>query len=121
MPQQRMHVFSEAHISTAIWLTQLRWIAVAGQLLVIGYVWFALLVPLPIIELLLLVTGTAISNTILWLWAKSWKFDRPAPWPKALRGLVQQRLALMLRPPCPLRSMLALEVRHRFTQQSIRL
>ena len=73
MPQQRMHVFSEAHISTAIWLTQLRWVAVAGQLLVIGYVWFALLVPLPIIELLLLVTGTAISNTILWLWAKRLK------------------------------------------------
>ncbi|HUP81151.1 MAG TPA: HAMP domain-containing sensor histidine kinase [Pirellula sp.] len=68
-----MHVFSEAHISTAIWLTQLRWVAVAGQLLVIGYVWFALLVPLPIIELLLLVTGTAISNTILWLWGKKLK------------------------------------------------
>ena len=65
-----MHVFAEPHVSTAIWLTQLRWIAVAGQLLVIGYVWFALYVPLPIIELLVLVTGTAISNTILWLWAR---------------------------------------------------
>ncbi len=65
-----MHVFAEPHVSTAIWLTQLRWIAVAGQLLVIGYVWFALHVPLPIIELLVLVTGTAISNAILWLWAK---------------------------------------------------
>lgn len=67
---ERMHVFSEPHISTAIWLTQLRWIAVAGQLLVIGYVWFALRVPLPILELLVLVTGTAISNTVLWLWAR---------------------------------------------------
>lgn len=65
-----MHVFAEPHVSTAIWLTQLRWIAVAGQLLVIGYVWFALCVPLPIIELLVLVTGTAISNTILWMWAR---------------------------------------------------
>ncbi len=65
-----MHVFSEPHVSTAIWLTQLRWVAVAGQLLVIGYVWFALLVPLPIFELLLLVTGTAISNGILWLWVR---------------------------------------------------
>ena len=65
-----MHVFAEPHVSTAIWLTQLRWIAVAGQLLVIGYVWFALYVPLPIIELLVLVTGTAISNTILWLWSR---------------------------------------------------
>ncbi len=70
MAQPRMHVFAEPHVSTAIWLTQLRWIAVAGQLLVIGYVWFALCVPLPIIELLVLVTGTAISNTILWLWAR---------------------------------------------------
>ncbi len=70
MAQHRMHVFSEPHVSTAIWLTQLRWIAVAGQLLVIGYVWFALRIPLPIIELLLLVTGTAVSNAILWLWAR---------------------------------------------------
>ena len=60
-------------MSTAIWLTQLRWVAVAGQLLVIGYVWFALFVPLPIIELLLLVTGTVISNVILWLWAQRLK------------------------------------------------
>ncbi len=70
MAQPRMHVFAEPHVSTAIWLTQLRWIAVAGQLLVIGYVWCVLYVPLPIIELLVLVTGTAISNTILWLWAR---------------------------------------------------
>ena len=33
MAQHRMHVFSEPHVSTAIWLTQLRWVAVAGQLL----------------------------------------------------------------------------------------
>ena len=70
MPKERMHVFSEPHVSTAIWLTQLRWVAVAGQLLVIGYVWFVLYVPLPIVELLLLVSGTAISNGILWLWAR---------------------------------------------------
>ena len=70
---KRMHVFSEPHVSTAIWLTQLRWIAVAGQLLVIGYVWFVLYVPLPIVELLVLVTGTAISNTVLWMWARKLK------------------------------------------------
>lgn len=70
MAQQRMHLFSEPHVSTAIWLMQLRWVAVAGQLVVIGFVWFVLFVPLPIIELLLLVTGTAVSNTILWLWAR---------------------------------------------------
>jgi two-component system, sensor histidine kinase RegB len=65
-----MHVFAEPHVSTAVWLTQLRWVAVGGQLLVIGYVWFVLLVPLPIVELLLLVTGTVISNTVLWLWTR---------------------------------------------------
>ena len=70
MAQRRIHVFSEPHVSTAIWLMQLRWVAVAGQLVVIGYVWFVLFVPLPIIELLLLVAGTAVSNTILWLWAR---------------------------------------------------
>ncbi len=73
MVQKRMHVFSEPHVSTAIWLTQLRWVAVAGQLLVIGYVWFALFIPLPIVELLLLVTGTAISNSVLWLWSRRLK------------------------------------------------
>ena len=55
MTSQRLHVFSEPHVSTAIWLTQLRWVAVAGQLLVIGYVWFVLQIPLPIAAMLLLI------------------------------------------------------------------
>jgi two-component system sensor histidine kinase RegB len=70
MTSQRLHVFSEPHVSTAIWLTQLRWVAVAGQLLVIGYVWFVLQIPLPIVAMLLLVAGTAASNLALWLWAR---------------------------------------------------
>ena len=82
MSQHRIHVFAEPHVSTAIWLTQLRWVAVAGQLLVIGYVWFALFVPLPIIELLLLVTGTVISNLILWLWAR--RLDRQTDTPTTI-------------------------------------
>jgi two-component system sensor histidine kinase RegB len=65
-----MHVFSEPQISTTIWLTQLRWIAVAGQLLVIGFVWLVLDTPLPVLPMLMLVAVTAISNTALWLWAK---------------------------------------------------
>ncbi|MEQ1829138.1 MAG: HAMP domain-containing sensor histidine kinase [Pirellula sp.] len=67
---RRIQVFSEPHISTTIWLTQLRWIAVAGQLLVIGFVWFVLRVPLPIVPMFILVAVTAASNTALWLWAK---------------------------------------------------
>ncbi len=73
MTSQRLHVFSEPHVSTAIWLTQLRWVAVAGQLLVIGYVWFILQIPLPIVAMLLLVAGTAASNLALWLWARRLK------------------------------------------------
>lgn len=69
----RSHVFSEPHVSTAIWLTQLRWVAVAGQLLVIGYVWLVLRVPLPMVPLLLLVSCTAISNAVLWFWARHLK------------------------------------------------
>jgi two-component system, sensor histidine kinase RegB len=66
---QRVHVFSEPHISTAIWLSQLRWIAVAGQLLVIGYVWLVLKFELPIAGLLVLVMATAASNIALVWWA----------------------------------------------------
>ena len=73
MTGRRMHVFSEPHVSTAIWLTQLRWIAIAGQLLVIGYVWFVLNIPLPILAMLLLVTFTCVSNAALWLWARQLK------------------------------------------------
>lgn len=73
MTSQRLHVFSKPHVSTAIWLTQLRWVAVAGQLLVIGYVWFVLQIPLPIVAMLLLVAGTAASNLALWLWARRLK------------------------------------------------
>jgi two-component system sensor histidine kinase RegB len=75
MSGRRMHVFSEPHVSTAIWLTQLRWIAVAGQLLVIGFVWFVLRVPLPIVAVLLLVTVTAVSNVGLWIWARRFQHD----------------------------------------------
>ena len=73
MTSHRLHVFSEPHVSTAIWLTQLRWVAVAGQLLVIGYVWFVLQIPLPIAAMLLLVAVTAASNVALWLWARRLK------------------------------------------------
>jgi len=69
----RVQVFSEPHISTAIWLAQLRWVAVAGQLLVIGYVAFVLRIDLPTTWLLLLVMGTGVSNTALWLWARRLK------------------------------------------------
>ena len=36
LPQLRHYAIADPHISTAIWLTQLRWVAVIGQLTVIG-------------------------------------------------------------------------------------
>jgi two-component system sensor histidine kinase RegB len=65
----RNHSFSEPNTSTAIWLSQLRWIAVAGQLLVIGSVVLLLNIHLPVLPLLILVTGTALSNIALMFWA----------------------------------------------------
>jgi len=65
----RNHSFSEPNTSTAIWLSQLRWIAVAGQLLVIGFVWAILKIDLPIAPLLMLVSATVISNIALMAWA----------------------------------------------------
>jgi two-component system sensor histidine kinase RegB len=61
--------FSEPSTSTAIWLSQLRWIAVAGQLVVIGFVSLVLKINLPLVPLLSLVSGTAISNIALMVWA----------------------------------------------------
>ncbi|MFN9712587.1 MAG: sensor histidine kinase [Planctomycetota bacterium] len=65
----RNHSFSEPNTSTAIWLSQLRWIAVAGQLLVIGFVWAVLKIDLPLAPLLALVSATVISNITLRAWA----------------------------------------------------
>ncbi|MFN6161830.1 MAG: sensor histidine kinase [Planctomycetota bacterium] len=65
----RNHSFSEPNTSTAIWLSQLRWIAVAGQLLVIGFVWAVLKIDLPLAPLLALVSATVISNITLMAWA----------------------------------------------------
>lgn len=60
----------EHDASTALWLTQLRWIAVAGQLLVIGFVWFFLKIELPLEPLLGLVLLTVLSNIALWWWGR---------------------------------------------------
>lgn len=65
----KTHSFSEPNTSTAIWLSQLRWVAVAGQLVVIGFVSVALKITLPLAPLLVLVSGTAISNVALMWWA----------------------------------------------------
>jgi len=59
----------EQDASTALWLTKLRWIAIGGQLLVIGFVWLILKLPLALPQLLSLVLLTALSNVGLWYFA----------------------------------------------------
>lgn len=73
------HSLAEPHISTAIWLTQLRWVAVAGQLLVIGSVVLLVEIPLPLLPLLGLVTWTALSNIALWGWARRLRLASTLP------------------------------------------
>jgi hypothetical protein len=60
----------EDDASTALWLTKLRWIAIVGQLLVIGFVSILLKFPLYLPQLLALVLLTALSNLGLWFFAK---------------------------------------------------
>ncbi len=60
----------EDDASTALWLTKLRWIAIGGQLLVIGIVSLLLKFPLYVPQLLALVLLTALSNLGLWFFAK---------------------------------------------------
>lgn len=60
----------DSHVSSPLsltirWLTQLRWVAVVGQLLVIGTVQLLLQIPLPIVPLLTLVGWTAVTNFML--------------------------------------------------------
>lgn len=56
--------------TTALWLTQLRWIAIAGQLIAIGFVRLVLDIPLAIPQLLMLVLLMIASNIALWIVAK---------------------------------------------------
>jgi two-component system sensor histidine kinase RegB len=61
-----------AEPSTALWLAQLRWIAIAGQMIVISFVTMFLGIALPWTQLLTLVLLTVASNIVLWMVAKRW-------------------------------------------------
>jgi two-component system sensor histidine kinase RegB len=73
----RNHSFSEPNSSTAIWLSQLRWIAVAGQLVVIGFVSVILKISLPLTPLLVIVSGTVVTNVLLMGWAYRVRAGQP--------------------------------------------
>lgn len=69
-PFMRPHVHSYPTLETAIWFQQLRWVAVAGQLLTMVVVAWGLKVWLPIWELLALIGITAVSNMGYALWLR---------------------------------------------------
>ena len=68
--QEQEPIQAETDNSTALWLAQLRWIAIAGQLIVIGFVRLILGIPLAIPQLLTIVLLTIASNIALWVVAK---------------------------------------------------
>ncbi len=61
---------SQPTLDTAVWFLQLRWVAVAGQLLTMAVVSWALRIELPVVELLSLIGVTASTNTLYWLWLR---------------------------------------------------
>ena len=56
---------SEPTLKTVVWLLQLRWVAVVGQLLAIGISYALLHIPLPLTPLLSLVAFTTLTNLLI--------------------------------------------------------
>lgn len=69
-PIIRPHVHSYPTLETAIWFQQLRWVAVAGQLVTMAVVAGGLKISVPIWELLLLSVVTAASNVAYAIWLR---------------------------------------------------
>jgi two-component system, sensor histidine kinase RegB len=57
-------------LGTAVWLLQLRWVAVAGQMLTIGMVHWGLGIRLPLLQLTICVALTAVTNILLGTWLR---------------------------------------------------
>jgi two-component system sensor histidine kinase RegB len=66
----RPHVHSYPTLETAIWFQQLRWVAVAGQLLTMAVVAWGFRIVLPVGELLTLIGITAVSNAGYAVWLR---------------------------------------------------
>ncbi len=63
----------------AAWLVQLRWVAVAGQLLTIGVVAYGLEIQAPYAVLLVLVSVTAVTNLGFSIWVRRHRSEGPEP------------------------------------------
>lgn len=61
-------VVAQPTLDSANWFLQLRWVAVAGQLLTMAVVIWGFGIRLPSFELLLLIGITAVTNALYWLW-----------------------------------------------------
>lgn len=64
------NVNAQPTIDTAVWFLQLRWVAVAGQLLTMAVVIWVLKIDLPVWELLSLIGITTTTNTFYWFWLR---------------------------------------------------
>ncbi|RLS73869.1 MAG: sensor histidine kinase [Planctomycetota bacterium] len=89
--QERETIGDESDASTAMWLAQLRWIAIAGQLIVISFVSLVLGIPLAIPQLLALVLLTIASNVALWAIARR-VIAKASTQPNGYQGFVPNRL-----------------------------
>ncbi len=66
-PLMRPQVYVHPTLDTAIWFLQLRWVAVAGQLLTMAVVTLILRTELPVLSLCSLIAVTAVTN-IAYAW-----------------------------------------------------
>ncbi len=69
-PLLHPHVHSHPTLETAIWFLQLRWVAVAGQLVTMAAVQWILRIQLPLSGLLIFIGVTATSNVAYDLWLR---------------------------------------------------
>jgi two-component system sensor histidine kinase RegB len=69
-PLIRPHVHSYPTLETAVWFQQLRWMAVAGQLLTMAVVQWGLNIALPVGGLLTLIGITTLTNAAYTFWLK---------------------------------------------------
>ena len=74
MESDNRRLRSEPTLKTVVWLLQLRWVAVVGQMLAIGISYALLHIPLPLIPLLSLVAFTALTNLLIYSSLRRYRF-----------------------------------------------
>ena len=90
---RHQHSIVVPYVSTAIWLTQLRWVAVVGQLLVVGSVTLLLKIPLQWVPLLLLISWTAVTNLAMTYWVRRIKWSLSTKAERSVEGNKTSRVS----------------------------